>query len=125
MAGSSTARTIVASMRIATARPTPICLKSMELSVAKIAEHGDHHDRRAGHRAGRGLDAVRDRVLGLHAAVDRLADPAEDEHVVVHRQAEQDHEQEHRQPAVIAAVGVEAEQLLAGGPSWKTQVSTP
>ena len=29
-------------------------------------------------------------------AVDRLADPAEDEHVVVHREAEQDHEQEQR-----------------------------
>ena len=37
VAGSSTARTIVASIRIATARPTPICLKSSELSVAKIA----------------------------------------------------------------------------------------
>src|SRR5947208_1539092 len=36
-AGSRTARTIVASIRIATARPTPICLKSSALSVAKIA----------------------------------------------------------------------------------------
>ena len=37
MAGSSTARTIVASIRIATARPTPICLNSSSDSVAKIA----------------------------------------------------------------------------------------
>ena len=37
-------------------------------------------------------------LVGAHPAVDRLADPAEDEHVVVHRQAEQDHEQEQRQP---------------------------
>ena len=36
-AGSSTARTSVASMRIAAARPTPIILNSTELSVAKIA----------------------------------------------------------------------------------------
>jgi hypothetical protein len=37
VAGSSTARTSVASTRIATDKPTPICLKSSELSVAKIA----------------------------------------------------------------------------------------
>src|SRR3954451_3692423 len=37
VAGSSTARTIVASIRIATDRPTPISLKSTELSVAKTA----------------------------------------------------------------------------------------
>ena len=36
-AGSSTARTSVASSRMATARPTPICLNSIMLSVAKIA----------------------------------------------------------------------------------------
>ena len=36
LAGSSTARTIVASMSTASASPTPISLKSMELSVAKI-----------------------------------------------------------------------------------------
>ena len=36
VAGSSTARTIVASIRTASARPTPISLKSIELSVAKI-----------------------------------------------------------------------------------------
>ncbi len=36
MAGSRTARTIVASIRIAAARPTPICLNSVALSVAKI-----------------------------------------------------------------------------------------
>src|SRR5256714_1181562 len=36
VAGSSTPRMIVASIRMATARPTPICLSSSELSVAKI-----------------------------------------------------------------------------------------
>ena len=46
-------------------------------------------------------------------AVVGLADPAEDEHVVVHREAEQDHEQEHRQPRGDAAVRLEAEQVLA------------
>ena len=36
MAGRSTPRTIVASMRIATARPTPICLKMIDERIAKI-----------------------------------------------------------------------------------------
>ena len=36
MAGSSTPRTIVASIRTATARPMPSCLKSSSESVAKI-----------------------------------------------------------------------------------------
>ena len=36
VAGSRTARTSVASIRIATASPTPICLNSVMLSVAKM-----------------------------------------------------------------------------------------
>jgi hypothetical protein len=61
-------------------------------------EHGHHHDGRAGDRTGRGLDRVRDRFARRHALVVSLLDPAEDEHVLVHRQSEQDHEQEQRQP---------------------------
>ena len=38
VAGSSTARTSVASMRTAAARPTPICFMSTMLSVAKVAK---------------------------------------------------------------------------------------
>ena len=112
VAGSSTARTSVASSRIATARPTPICLNSIMRQAGEDREHGDHHDRRAGHDARRGLDAVRDGVVGAHPAVDRLADAADDEHVVVHAQAEQDHEQEQRQPGRDPADGVEVEQAL-------------
>ena len=54
--------------------------------------------------AGGAPDAVRDRLLGGHAAVDELLDPAEDEDVVVHRESEQDHEQEQRQPGGDRAV---------------------
>ena len=114
-AGSSTARTSVASSRMATARPTPICLNSIRLRRGEDREHRDHHHRRAGHDAGRGLDAVRDRVLGLHPAVDRLADAADDEHVVVHREAEQDHEQEQRQPGRDPADGLEVRAGPRGG----------
>ena len=45
----------------------------------------------------------RDGLVGGQAAVDQLLDAAEDEHVVVHREAEQDHEQEQRQPRCDAA----------------------
>ena len=55
---------------------------------------------------------MRDGVLGLHPAVERLAHPAEDEHVEVHRQAKQDHEQEQRQPRCDPARGLEAEQAF-------------
>ena len=77
------------------------------------AEDRDHHERGAGHDAGRALDAVGDRVVVAHAAVHGFADAAEDEHVVVHRQAEQDHEQEQRDPGGDAADRLEVEQLLA------------
>ena len=111
-AGSSTARTSVASSRMATARPTPICLNSIMRERREDREHRDHHDRGARHDAGRGLDAVRDRVVGGLAAVERLADAADDEHVVVHREPEQDHEHEQRQPGRDAADGLEVQQAL-------------
>ena len=47
------------------------------------------------------------------AAVERLADPADDEDVVVHREAEQDHEQEQRHHGVDPVGGADAEQTLA------------
>ena len=76
-------------------------------SVAAPTVHDDHHHGRAGHDARGLLDAERDRVVGAHPAVDRLADPAQDEHVVVHREAEQDHEQQDRDDRVDPVGGVE------------------
>ena len=103
---------IVASSSTATARPTPICLMSSVESVAKIANTATI------------TSAALVTVLAVvrmprstassveQPAVDELADPAEDEHVVVHREAEQHREQEERQPGDDAAVRVEAEQAL-------------
>jgi hypothetical protein len=51
-------------------------------------EHLDHHEHGAGDDAGRAVDAVRDGILGAHAAVVGLAHVAEDEYVVVHREVE-------------------------------------
>ncbi len=78
-------------------------------------EHRDHHERRARHRRRGALDARRDRLLRRHAAVDELLDPAEDEHVVVHREAEQHDEQEERQPGGDRAVRVEPQHPLRPG----------
>ena len=54
-----------------------------------------------------------DRLVGAGAAVERLADPADDEDVVVHREPEQDHEQQQRHHRVDPRGGAEAEQALA------------
>ena len=43
----------------------------------------------------------------------RLADPADDEHVVVHREAEEDHEQEQRHHRLDPVRGADAEHALA------------
>ena len=76
-------------------------------------EHADHHDRGAGHGPGGGRDPLPDGLVGAHPAVVELADPGEDEDVVVHREPEQDHEQEQRQPVGHPAVRGEPEQRLA------------
>src|ERR671919_1729436 len=76
-------------------------------------EHADHDDSRAGDNAGRRLDPVRDRGVGREATVVALPDAAEDEDVVVHREAEEDHEQEQGHDRVDAAGGVEAEEALS------------
>ncbi len=47
------------------------------------------------------------------AAVEQLPDPAEDEDVVVHREAEQDHEEQQRHHGVDPGGGAEAQQALA------------
>ena len=49
----------------------------------------------------------------VRPAVVELPDAGEDEHVVVHREPEQDHEQEQRQPVRHPAGGREAEQRLS------------
>ena len=59
-AGRSTPRTIVASIRIAVASPTPNCLNISIESVAKTDEDADHDDRGARDDAGGRLDPVRD-----------------------------------------------------------------
>src|SRR5262249_5725961 len=115
-AGSSTARTIVASSSTATARPTPICLMSSVDSVAKMENTATITNAAlvtvpavVRIPCSTGLSV---RLVRRHAAVDELLDPADDEHVVVHRKPEQHGEQEERQPGHDTAVRVEPEQAL-------------
>ena len=93
--------------------PDPELLEDHRLKGAEDGEHADHHDRRARHDPRRGLDPVRHRRLRVHAAVVALTDPAEDEDVVVHRQPEEDHEEEDREERVDPAGELEAEEPLA------------
>ena len=113
VAGSSTARTIVASMRIGRREPDAELLEERHRERAEDREHADHDDRGARDDAGGGPDAVGDRLVRALPATDRLADPADDEHVVVHREAEEDHEQQQRHHGLDPVRGADAEQALA------------
>jgi hypothetical protein len=81
VAGSRTARTIVASMSTAAASPMPRFLHAEDRQGGEDREHTDVDDRCACDDTGRGLDPVGDRVLGCQAAVECLPHAAEDEDV--------------------------------------------
>jgi hypothetical protein len=75
------------------------------------AEEGDHDERR-----GRGddpagpLQPVGHRVIAVTALVVALLDAGQQEHLVVHRQAEREHEHHDRHPRLDGAEGLEAQQ---------------
>ena len=96
-AGSSTARTIVASIRIAAARPKPSCFMSTVESVTKIANTATITVAAAVTTPAVDLIPCAT-ASSVEAAVVGLPDAAQDEHVVVHREAEEDHEHEQREP---------------------------
>ena len=104
--------------------PDAELLEEQHRERAEDREHADHDDRCARDDAGGGLDPVRDRLVRARAAVERLADPADDEHVVVHREAEQDHEQEQRHHRLDPAAELTPSRPLPT-PCWKTSTSTP
>ena len=76
------------------------------------AERPDHHDGRARDHARGALDADGDGVACRRSGAVRLADAREHEHVVVHREPEQDHEEEQREPRDDRAVRADAEQRV-------------
>ena len=124
VAGRSTPRTMRRVDQDRGREPDAELLEHQHRERREDREHGDHHDRGTRHDAGRALDPVRDRLVHARAAVVRLANPAEDEDVVVHRESEQDHEQEQRHDRLDPGRRAEAEQALRE-PCWKTITSTP
>ena len=98
VAGRSTPRMIVASIRTAIASPMPSCLIVDRPQRREDREHGDHDDRGAGYRPGGGRIPWETASSVFIPRSTQLLDPAEDEHVVVHRQSEQNDEEEQRQP---------------------------
>ena len=80
--------------------PEAELLQPDEAARDEPGERRDHDDRRGRDDASRVLEAVRDRRLVVVAAVPLLADPREQEHLVVHRQPEEEREQEDRDPRV-------------------------
>ena len=96
VAGTSTIRTTVASRVMATAMPDAELLDHDVDLDGEAEEDGDHDRRgRGDDPAGRGeaADHAAVRVPGVQPV---LADPREQEDLVVHRQAEQDREQQDR-----------------------------
>ena len=56
--------------------------------------------------------------------VNELLDPGQDEDLVVHRQPEQDREDEDRDP-VLDGIGRPDAEQEPSQPSWKTRTTTP
>ena len=74
-------------------------LEHHEVAGREAREHGDHDQRRAGDDAGGRADALGDRqACCRRVRSQRLLDAAEQEDLVVHREAEQDGEEEQRHP---------------------------
>ena len=103
----------MASIRIAVASPTPNCLNISIESVAKTAKTPTMTIAALVTTPAVELMPVRDRLVGGRAPLDGLTDPAEQEHVVVHREPEQDHKQKQRDDRVDPARRREAEEAAA------------
>src|SRR5579875_100034 len=65
---------------------------------AEDGEHPDHDQGRARHRSGGAAHAVDDRRAGIDPLEYRFTHAREDEHVIVHREPEEDDEEKQRQP---------------------------
>ena len=110
VAGTSTMRMIVASTSTAVARPMPSALRNDVGAQHEGAEHRHHDRRRCGDDPGRGRQPPRDRLRGITRLQPVLADPADEEHLVVHRQPEQDREHQDRDERGQRRLAVDADE---------------
>ena len=98
------------------ARPRPNSLSCRSSPSGEGGEHAEHDQRRGGdHTSGRS-QAVGDGDGVVLRAVVLLLDPRQQEDLVVHRQTEDDGEQEHRHPRLDRPGLVDADQAHAPAP---------
>ena len=79
-------------------------------------EHADHDERGAGDHPSRRTDALDHGTLRVEVLAVLLADPAHQEHLVVHREPEQDREHQHRRQRHDRHGLVDADQARAPAP---------
>ena len=88
-------------------------LEHDQVAAGEAAEDGDDDQGGAGDDAPGRADAVGDGVAVVAGLPVALADAAEQEHVVVHREPEEDREQKQRHPGFDRVDLREAEELVA------------
>jgi hypothetical protein len=119
VAGTSSARTCVASSRDGHREADAELLQADEAPERETREGGDHDQRRGGDDAPGVFETEGDAVLVFVRAVSLLAHApwgmpvGRAGHLAVHREAEEDREQEDRDPAVDLGRAIEAEQRVA------------
>ena len=118
-AGTIVIRTTNASMATPMASAKPIDLMIGSSSRMKPAKTDDHDERGGGDHPGAVAHAADRRLLGGVAVHEVLPHPGDQEHLVVHGQAEQDADQQDRQEADQRAGRVQADQARPGGPAGR------
>ena len=104
VAGTSTMRTIVASMSTATARPSPNSFSDRSSPSTNAENTHTMIERGRGDHACGGGETVGDGGRVVVGAVVLLLHAGQEEHLVVHREAEHDREQHHRRPRLDRAL---------------------
>ncbi len=114
--GTSTSRTIVASSAIATASPMPISLTCGTPVPAKIANTATMISAALEIVFALAARPCDDRLLRVAGRLVALLDAREHEDLVVHAQAEDDREQQHRRDRLHVAERLEAEEAVEPAP---------
>ena len=115
-AGTSSARTIVASISTPSARPRPNSCSAATPADDEAEKRGAHDHGGGGDDLAGLLEALRDRARVVVGRVPHLAHPRDEEDLVVHRQAEERREEEDRDPALDLRPVIEAEEVGAHAP---------
>ena len=116
MAGTSTSRTTVASMNTANARPKPTSFSTRRSESTKLPNTQIMIAAAAVMSRAVLARPCATAVGVVVRAVVLLLDAAEQEHLVVHREAEHDREQHHRDPRLDRAFLADADEVLHPAP---------